>query len=236
MWRTNVFPVGFDGLRGVCEIKGMIRGSVFKFERWSFLAGLGAALLFYSAAFAQTAPREFLHGHVPAVASRLIPNGRLPATTNLFLTIGLPLRNEAALDELLRQLYDPGSANFHKFITPQEFTERFGPAEQDYQAVIHFAEANGLTVAGTHPNRVVLDVEGSVSDIERAFQITLRTFRHPTEPRDFFAPDTEPSVPADLRVVDVWGLSDFAPPHPLSHPARLPQGKPPLSGSGPSGY
>ena len=122
--------------------------------------------------------------------------------TNLSLTIGLPLRNEAALDELLRQLYDPGSTNFHKFLTPPEFTARFGPTEQDYQAVMKFAEANGLTVAGTHPNRVVLDVEGSASNIEQAFQITLRTYRHPTEARDFFAPDTEPSVPANLSVAD----------------------------------
>ena len=178
---------------------GMIHGGILKFERCRFwAAGLGVALLFCIAASAQTAPRQWLHGQVPAAVSRLAPDGRLPAGTNLFLTIGLPLRNEAALNELLRQLYDPGSTNFHKFLTPPEFTARFGPTETDYQAVVNFAEASGLTVAGTHPNRVVLDVTGSVSNVERAFQVTLRTYRHPTEARDFFAPDTEPSVPADL--------------------------------------
>lgn len=147
----------------------------------------------------------------------------------------MALRNQAALDELLRQLYDPHSTNFHKFLTPPEFTARFGPTEQDYQAVIKFAEANGLTVAGTHPNRVVLDVEGGSSNVEQAFHVTLHTYKHPTEARDFFAPDAEPSVPANLSVVTVEGLSDYGLPKPLLHkidPLKIR----PLGGSGPSGY
>src|SRR5271170_7874635 len=57
--------------------------------------------------------RHFLHGHVPAVVARLQAQGLLPATNQLQLAIGLPLRNEAALDELIHELYDPGSTNFH---------------------------------------------------------------------------------------------------------------------------
>ena len=159
----------------------------------------------------------------------------MAATNTLPLAIGLPLRNEAALNELLQQLYDPHSTNFHRFLTPQEFTARFGPTEQDYQTVRSFAEGNGLTVVGTYPNRVVLDVEGCASNVEQAFHTTLQTYRHPKEPRDFFAPDTQPSVPANLPIADVEGLSDFRRPRPLSHPARPLTGKP-LSGSGPSGW
>src|SRR5436305_3730859 len=156
-------------------------------------------ILPFTLAFARDAKaqpgRVILHGHVPAaVAAGLTPKGRLPATNNLHLAIGLPLRNKTALDEFLRQLSDPHSTNFHKFLTPPEFTSLFGPTEQDYQAAISFAEANGLTVADTHPNRVVLDVEGSASNVEQAFHVTLRTYQHPTEARDFFAPDAEPSV------------------------------------------
>ena len=166
----------------------------------------------------QAAPdRLILPGHVPSVVAGLTPKGRLSATNHLCLAIGLPVRNEAGLDELLRQLYDPRSTNFHKFLTPPEFTARFGPTEQAYQAVTRFAETNGLTVAGTYPNRVVLDVEGNVSNVEQAFHITLRTYRHPTEARDFFAPDTEPTVDAALPMVDIQGLSDFSRPHPRLH-------------------
>jgi len=177
-----------------------------------------------------------LPGHVPSVVAGLTPIGLLSATNHLYLAIGLPVRNQAALDELLRQLYDPRSTNFHKFLTPPEFTARFGPTEQDYQAVTRFVETNGLAVTGTHGNRVVLDVEGSVSNVEHAFNVTLRTYRHPTEARNFFAPDTEPSVPADLSVVTVEGLSDYAPPRPLTRKADALKAKPlSFNGSGPYG-
>ena len=179
--------------------------------------------------------RVTLHGHVPAAVAGLAAKGRLPATNQLTLAIGLPLRNPAQLDELLRQLYDPASTNFHKFLTPPEFTARFGPTEADYAAVRQFAESNGLVVVGTHPNRVVLDVTAAAADIERAFGVTLRTYRHPTEARDFYAPDTEPSVPANLAVADMWGLSDYPTVRPMSRSIDALKIKP-LGGSGPSGY
>jgi hypothetical protein len=203
-----------------------------------------AKVLFLALLFALTSARGanagpdrmMLYGHVPPAVARLTPKGRLSATHNLGLAIGLPLRNQAALDDLLQQIYDPQSTNFHKFLTPPEFTARFGPTEEDYQAVIRFAEGNGLAVTGTHDNRVVLDVEGSASNVERAFHVALRTYRHPTEARDFFAPDTEPSVPANLPVADMWGLTDYGLPKPLSHKVD-PLKVTPLSynGSGPGG-
>ncbi|HEX5397491.1 MAG TPA: protease pro-enzyme activation domain-containing protein [Verrucomicrobiae bacterium] len=180
-------------------------------------------------------PRQFLRGQVPAAVTRMTPLGRLPATNQLDLSIGLPLRNAAALDELLGQLYDPASTNFHKFLTPQEFAARFGPSDQDYQAVMQFAESNGLRIALRHPNRVVLDVEGDVSNIEQAFHTTLRTYRDPKRPRIFFAPDTAPSVPDGLSVVTIEGLDDYQPPKPLSHKVD-PLKVRPLGGSGPGGY
>lgn len=177
-----------------------------------------------------------LRGQVPPVIADLTPTGRLPATNRLFLSFGLPLRNQAALNELLRQLYDPHSANFHKFLTPAEFTARFGPTKPDYQAVIKFARANGLIVAHSHRDRVVLDVEGSVSNVQRAFQVTLHTYRHPTEARNFFAPDNEPSVPTNLSVVAVEGLSDYNRPHPLARKAEALKVRPlSFNGSGPNG-
>ena len=212
----------------------MYHGGRIKLERLHFWAGLGAALFFSLAAMAQSVPRQLLRGQVPAVVAKMTPLGRLPATNQLDLSIGLPLRNQAALDELLKQLYDPASTNFHKFLTPPEFAARFGPREPDYQAVIEFAESNGLTVTVRHPNRVVLDVEGDVSNIEKAFHTTLRIYRHPKEARDFFAPDTAPSVPANLSVVTIEGLDDYQPPKPLLHkidPLKVHA----LGGSGPGG-
>jgi uncharacterized repeat protein (TIGR01451 family) len=175
-----------------------------------------------AAVFAADTGMKTLHGHVPAVVSRLQAKGLLPANTNLTLAIGLPLRNTDALTNLLRQLYDPSSTNYHRYLTPDEFTAQFGPTEQDYQKVIDFANANGLTVVRKHGNRVLLDVSGKVSDIEKAFHVTLRTYHHPTENRDFFAPDVEPSVDSSLPMLNVSGLDNYAQPRPALHKMPVP--------------
>ena len=55
-----------------------------------------------------------LHGQVPGAIARfhLQPTGRLANTNRLNLAIGLPLRNQEALTNLLRQIYDPASPNY----------------------------------------------------------------------------------------------------------------------------
>ncbi|HWX18291.1 MAG TPA: protease pro-enzyme activation domain-containing protein, partial [Candidatus Binatia bacterium] len=184
----------------------------FSKVRPRLLRGLMAAALLTTAGAAETLA---LHGHIPPGLNHLQPTGRLSATTNLNLAIGLPLRDKEGLSKLLQQLYDPASTNYQHYLSAPEFAERFGPTEQDYQAVIEFAKRNGFTVTGTHPNRVVLDVRASVASIEKAFQVTLRVYRHPTEPRDFHAPDAEPSVPAGLPILDISGLDDYMPPRPV---------------------
>ena len=60
---------------------------------------------------------------------------------------------------------------------------------------------------------MLLDVEGSAAEVEKAFQVTLHIYHHPTENREFFAPDTEPSVPFSLPVQDISGLDNYRRPH-----------------------
>lgn len=152
-------------------------------------------------------------GYVQAV-SRLTPTGRLPGTNRLWLAIGLPMRDPAGLASFVAQISDPASPNFRHFLSREELTARFGPTEQDYAAVKDFARTNGLTVVVTHDNRLLLDVTGTAAAVEKAFHVTLRTYHHPTEPRDFFAPDTGATVDASLPMADVEGLNNFSRPHP----------------------
>ncbi len=179
---------------------------------WSQAFFLVAAL----AAFSAEPGRKVLSGHVPQNAGRLSGTGRLASSRPLALALGLPLRNQDQLAELLRQLYDPASTNFHQFLTPPEFTARFGPTEADYATVKNFALTNGFTITGTHPNRVVLDVRADAAQVERAFHVGLRTFRHPMEARDFFAPDIEPTVDAAVPLLHIAGLDNYALPRPMS--------------------
>ncbi len=209
------------------------RGFEGQRNRWGWLL-----LLLAFGAASQAAGLQVLHGHVPAVVARLQPIGRLPGTTNLNLAIGLPLRNQAELHDLLRQIADPASPQYRHYLTPEQFTERFGPTEQDYQTVMDFMTAHGLTVTGQHPNRVVLDVRGTVADIERVLHVTLREYRHPTGARTFFAPDSEPLLNLAVPVLDVSGLSNYAVPHPkhlIHKPAGPSPNATPNAGSGPGG-
>ncbi len=243
------FPPASDDLAGC---KGQARPAFFSTAgrpAWSVpgmglmrsLAFLLALLAVFAFRPALAEDRQQLKGHVPAVIQRknLQPIGDLPRANRVDLAIGLPLRDSAGLDTLLRQLYDPAGPGYHKYLTVDQFTQAFGPTQKDYEALIAFAQANGLAVRREHSNRLLLDVTGAAADIEKAFQVKLRLYQHPTENRTFFAPDVEPSVPAGLAVLEIGGLNNYARPHPkfvrnprdLAHPERLT----PKLGSGPAG-
>jgi len=183
------------------------------------------------------AQSQKLHGHVPEAVARLglQPLGRLPATNRLNLAISLPLHNTNAMAQLLHDTYDPTSPQFRHYLTPEQFTERFGPTKDEYEAVRQFVQKHGLEVTTTFPNRVVLDLAGPVSVIEQAFQITLNTYQHPTEARKFYAPDVEPSVDAGLAVLDISGLNNYALPHPAFHASSRRSSAHPGAGSGTGG-
>jgi subtilase family serine protease len=178
-------------------------------------ASLVASALLFLAATAQAEPRPTMTTHVPeAVANGVAPLvGHLPSAERLSLAISLPLRNEAELDNLLQQLYDPQSPSYHHYLSVQEFASRFGPAESDYAAVLRFAQANGLAVIDTSANRMVLDVEGPAANIEKAFHVTLGLYQHPAGNRTFYAPDREPMVDLDVALLHISGLDNFTLPH-----------------------
>ncbi|HEY3913852.1 MAG TPA: S53 family peptidase, partial [Verrucomicrobiae bacterium] len=180
------------------------------------------------------AAQQVLKGHIPPITKKLKSLRRLEAGTKLDLAIGLPLRNREQLTNLLEQLYQPSSTNFRRYLKPDEFASSFGPSEEDYQKVIAFARAHGLVVKNTHPNRTLLDVSGSVADIEKAFHLHMHVYQHPTEKRTFFASDAEPTLDLDTPVLAISGLDNYVKPQPRGHFSR-PSSNPevrPLGGGG----
>ncbi len=139
--------------------------------------------------------------------------------------------------DLLRQLSDPTSPRYRKYLSVADFTQQFGPSPADYDAVAAFAQAHGMTVTQRYGNRVVLDVDGAVSDIEKALHVTLHEYRHPTEGRNFYAPDREPSPDLGVAIAHVSGLDNYSLPKPNVHvkPALQAATAHPLAGSGPNG-
>jgi subtilase family serine protease len=148
-----------------------------------------------------------LNGQAPLV-------GRLSATQTLSLNIVLPLRDRAGLENFLQGLYDPSSPFYRQFLTVEGFTARFGPSQADYDAVIRFAEANGLTVVGGSRNALDVQIKGSVTAIETAFHVTLGVYQHPTENRTFYAVDREPTADLAFQLWHISGLDNYSIPRP----------------------
>jgi hypothetical protein len=178
--------------------------------RWRFR--LVILLLQLPAVLLQATEQRLLPGHVPAqmTSGNVAPLGRVPGTNQLRLALSLPLRHTAELTNLLASLYRPGSPEYRHFLTPQAFTERFGPTPADYATVLEFARTNHLTITATHADRRLVDVTARVADVEAALHLKLYSFRHPTELRTFFAPDTEPTVNARIPLLHVSGLDNYA--------------------------
>ncbi|MGO8765725.1 MAG: protease pro-enzyme activation domain-containing protein [Limisphaerales bacterium] len=204
--------------------------------RWTIFAVFGGLLL-SSPAFSQTVGKQVVPDSVPPAIGddHLKPLRDLPPTNHLNLAIALPLRNQAELDQLLQEISDPSSPNYRHYLTPQEFTEKFGPTQSNYDAVINFAKASGLTVTQTYSNRALVDVSGDTATVEKALHVKLHVYRHPTENRDFFAPDTEPSVDLDVPILHISGLNNFNLPKPASIKKNNFSGVSPAGGSGPGG-
>ena len=143
------------------------------------------------------------------------PVGRLSANRTMQLDLVLPLRDPEGLDLLLQQIYDPNSVHYRHFLTVPEFTERFGPTQVDYDAVVSFAQRNGFAVVGGTRDGMDVQVRGPVSAVEAAFHVSMGTYQHPTEKRTFYAPDREPTTDLPFALWHVSGLDNFSIPHPL---------------------
>jgi len=200
---------------------------------WRVLSA-AATLMFIAAGIAQGQSMMTRHARLEVTSGQAKFVNRLPGTQVLRLDMVLPLRDQAGLDSFLKEVYDPTSPMYRHFLTVPEFTERFGPTQEDYDAVVTFAKSRGFNVVGGSRDGMDVQVEGSVTVIEAAFNVAMGVYQHPTEHRTFYAPDREPSAPLGFPLWHISGLDNFSIPHPaLVH--RQPGAKPAATtGSGPA--
>ncbi|MGA2078876.1 MAG: S53 family peptidase [Terriglobia bacterium] len=200
---------------------------------WQILSA-AATLLVVTASLAQGQSMMTRHTRLEVTSGQAKFVNRLPGTQILRLDIVLPLRDQAGLESFLKEVYDPASPIYRHFLTVPEFTERFGPTQEDYDAVVAFAKARGFAVVGGTRDGMDVQVEGSVTIIEAALNVSMGLYQHPTEDRTFYAPDREPNVPLGFPLWHISGLDNFSIPRPaLVH--RKPGEQPAATtGSGPS--
>ncbi len=112
-------------------------------------------------------------------------------------------------ESFLRTLQDPKSPQFHQFLSEAEWDARFAPTSESEQAVVQWAQSQGLTITQRYPNRLLVDVEAPVATIEKAFKIAINAYQLGSE--SHFSNDRDPSVPAALvNVVGaVLGLNNI---------------------------
>jgi subtilase family serine protease len=179
---------------------------------------------------------QTLHNHVrTAVTSgRAARIGALSHGQRMTLAIILPLRNQSELASLLKRLYDSSSPEYRHFLTVSQFTAQFGPTQQDYKSVEKFARSKGFTVINTPANRLLVHINGTVAQVNKAFHVTMTNYQHPTEKRAFYSPDREPSLELSVPVVHIAGMNNFSIPQP-KYKRAPPNFRRNAVGSGPNG-
>jgi subtilase family serine protease len=143
------------------------------------------------------------------------PIGQLPPDQTMTLDVVLPLRDPAGLNSFLKVLYDPSSPSYRQFLSVPEFTVRFGPTQEDYDAVVRYLKSYGFEIAGGTRDGMDVLIKGPVSAVEAAFHVSMRTYQHPTEDRTFYAPDREPTTGLSFALWHVSGLDNYSIPHPM---------------------
>lgn len=140
-----------------------------------------------------------------------------PADANqqLKLSIGLKIRNQADLDGLLQAMYDPQSAQYHQYLTPDQFNQLFAPASDQVQQVVGFLQSQGLTITSVAPNNLLIDATGTVAQVQKAFDTQINTYQSGTH--TFYANATAPSIPGsiDQLITSISGLDDSVQYYPL---------------------
>jgi uncharacterized protein (TIGR03437 family) len=166
--------------------------------------------------------RHTLTGHLHPKARPENDQGRvLPSRTLSYVTLALAQSEsqQADLDQLLADQQTPGSPNYHHWLTPEDFAQRFGVSADDLSKIRGWLEGQGLTVVGVARGRNWIAVNGTAAQLESALQTEIHTYLVNGETH--FANATDPSVPTAFAGVvrSIRGLNDFRA-KPAKRPSR----------------
>ena len=159
-----------------------------------------------------------LPGNVHPLAQVRYDRGRVPDSFPQNHTLMLLKRSpqqEGALEEFMREQYDPHSQNFHRWLTPAEFGSLFGPSTDDIGQVTGWLSQHGFTVNRVAAGRTFIDFSGTAGQIAAAFHTEIHYYQ--INGKQHYANAGEPMIPAALAplVSGFRALNDFYP-HPMS--------------------
>ncbi len=159
---------------------------------------------------ANSAGAVILQGHVPegAIQSSTFL-GPLDPVKEISFLFTFPIRNQEELNQLLDSLYNPTDPLYGKYVTPEEFNDKFAMSQEDYDTVIDYAQSVGLSVKQTYDNRRLLKVSGSSSQIGNAFNLSFHHYQN-AHGREFYAPNSNPELPSQIagKIMGIVGLDN----------------------------
>ena len=154
-------------------------------------------------AFAATIPNS-----VPAYVSTARNLGAENPGRVISITVNLALHDRAGRDALLKQLYDRNSPQYQKWLTPQQYADRFAPSSQEATMVQDFLKSQGLSVTGVSKFNYTVSAQGTVAEVQKAFGVQINRFLRNGEAR--YSNINNPSLPAQLAgvVASIGGLHE----------------------------
>lgn len=161
-------------------------------------------------ASAPALPTQAISGHIPRAVNAMSDLGKLDEARDLSFIVALKLNNESGLDAQITEMYRPGSPTFHHFLTPETFTQLYGPTAAQVQSETQYLEAQGITVQSVSENNVFIHAQASVADINRVFKTELHQYAQAKTGKVYFAPKAEPQIPVGSAIRAVIGLNSVA--------------------------
>jgi subtilase family serine protease len=163
--------------------------------------------------------RVTLRGNVHPMARAEYDKGAAPSTmtmSHMLLILKRSPDQEAALQALNAQQQDKTSPNYHKWLTPAQFGEEFGPSDQDVTAVTTWLGSHGFQVAPVANGRNMIDFSGTAGEVREAFNTEIH--HYVVNAKDHYANASEPQIPAALApmIAGISSLNDFRP-KPMHH-------------------
>jgi len=162
----------------------------------------------------QELDRITLRGNVRPEARPENDRGRVADTLplkHMLLQLKRSPEKEKTLQKFIDELHTKGSPNFHRWLSAQEFGERFGLAPEDLEAVTAWLESHGFQVNVVYASGMLIDFSGTAGQVRATFQteihhIDVKGERH-------IANMTAPRIPAALApvIAGVVSLHDFRP-------------------------
>jgi len=155
-----------------------------------------------------------LKGNVHSLAKPEFDLGRADSS-RLIEGISLVFHPSSAqqkdLDNFLKQLGDPTSPYYHKYLTPRQFGARFGLSRSDIATASGWLVSQGFSNIKVANNRNQIFFDGTIAQIESAFSVEMHSYL--LNGVTHLANSDAPSVPAGLAasVTQVTHLNDFAP-------------------------